>query len=179
MSRFTYDDVSSYTLDAADEQELIAAQDECTFMWSNKQGWPVGVIMSYVWHDGAFWLSVSSLRVRVAAVERDPRVSVCVTSRGTSIKGARTVTYKGRCEVFSDDATKAWFLPALARRLRPGDPVAQAQFVALNDTPNRRVLKVTPVQRIGFDGRKMSQATKAALEQADRIDQDVTPSTGP
>ena len=165
MTQFTYDDVSSYTLDDEDEEKLLLAQDECTFMWSNQEGWPVGVIMSYVWRDGAFWLSVSSLRVRVAAVERDPRVSVCVTSRGTDIKSAQTVTYKGRCEVFADDATKAWFLPALAERLRPGDPERQAQFVVLNDTPNRRVLKVTPIQRIGFDGRKMAQATKAALEQ--------------
>ena len=76
---FTYDDVSSYSLDDADEQLLLTEQNECTFMWSNKEGWPVGVIMSYVWKDGCFWLSVSSLRVRVAAVERDPRVSVAIT----------------------------------------------------------------------------------------------------
>ena len=68
MAKFSYDDVSSYTLDDADEAALLAAQDECTFIWSNREGWPVGVIMSYVWHEGAFWLSVSSLRVRVAAV---------------------------------------------------------------------------------------------------------------
>ena len=123
-----------YTLDDADEAALLAAQDECTFIWSNREGWPVGVIMSYVWHEGAFWLSVSSLRVRVAAVLRDPRVSVCVTSRGTEIRASQTVTYKGHCEVFSDAETKAWFLPALAERLRPGNPTAQAQFVALNDT---------------------------------------------
>jgi hypothetical protein len=163
--RFTYDDVSGYTLDDEDERLLLESQNECTFMWSNKEGWPVGVIMSYVWRDGAFWLSVSSLRVRVAAVLRDPRVAVCVTSRGTSIQASLTVTYKGTCEVFSDDATKGWFLPALAERLRPGNAEAQAAFVALNDTPNRRVLKVTPVQRIGFDGRKMAAATKIAAAQ--------------
>jgi nitroimidazol reductase NimA-like FMN-containing flavoprotein (pyridoxamine 5'-phosphate oxidase superfamily) len=165
MTQFTYDDVSSYSLDDEDERLLLEAQDECTFIWSNKEGWPVGVIMSYVWRDGAFWLSISSLRVRVAAVQRDPRVSICVTSRGTSVKGAQTVTYKGTCEVFSDEETKAWFLPALAERLRPGNPEAQAAFVALNDTPNRRVFKVTPTQRIGFDGRKMAKATREAAEQ--------------
>ncbi len=89
--RFTYDDVSSYTLDDDDERLLLESQDECTFIWANKEGWPVGVIMSYVWRDGAFWLSVSSLRVRVAAVQRDPRVSVCVTSRGSSIRAPQTV----------------------------------------------------------------------------------------
>ncbi len=160
---FNYDDVSSYTLDDTDELALIAAQDECTFMWSTREGWPVGVIMSYVYDSGCFWLSVSSLRVRVQAVQRDPRVAVCLTSKGAGLKAALSLTYKGTCEVLSDRATIDWFLPALARRLRPGSEAAQEAFVRLNDTPARRVLKVTPTQRIGFDGRKMAAATRAAM----------------
>jgi hypothetical protein len=156
---FNYDDVKAYTLDAQDEQSLIAAQDECTFMWSTKDGWPVGVIMSYVFKDGHFWLSVSSLRVRVQAVERETRTSISITSKGSSIKAAQSVTYKGLCEVLKDRETIDWFLPALAERLRPGDAEAQRAFVKLNDTENRRVLKFTPVKMIGFDGRKMRQAT--------------------
>ena len=62
---FNYDSVKGYTLDEDAERQLIEAQNECTFMWSTKEGWPVGVIMSYVFHEGCFWLSVSSLRVRV------------------------------------------------------------------------------------------------------------------
>ena len=162
--KFTYDDVSSYTLDDADEQALVAAQNECTFMWSTKEGWPVGVIMSYVFHDGCFWLSVSTNRVRVKAVERDPRVSVTITSKGSGIESARAVTYKGMCKVLSDQETIDWFLPALAKRLRPGDEDAQALFYDLNNTPNRRVLRITPVKTIGFDGDKMAAATAAAAE---------------
>ncbi len=160
--KFTYDDVSAYSLDADNEAALVAAQNECTFMWSNKAGWPVGVIMSYVFHDGCFWLSVSTNRVRVQAVERDPRVSISITSKGSRIKSARAVTYKGTCEVLSDQATIDWFLPALAKRLRPRDEDAQKLFYELNNTSNRRVLKVTPVQTIGFDGDKMRAATEAA-----------------
>ncbi len=159
---FTYDDVSSYSLDDADEAELLELQTECNFMWTNREGWPVGVIMSFVHHDGRFWLSVSSLRVRVKAVQRDPRVAISITSKGTPIKGSWALTYKGTCAVHDDRATIDWFLPALARRLRVGDEAAQAEFVRLNDTENRRVLEVTPVQRIGFDGRKMAAATAAA-----------------
>lgn len=160
--KFTYDDVSSYTLDTDQEAELVASQNECTFMWSTKEGWPVGVIMSYVFHEGCFWLSVSSLRVRVKAVERDPRVSISITSKGSGIDSARAVTYKGTCEVLSDQETIDWFLPALAKRLRPGDEDAQKLFYELNNTPNRRVLKITPVKTIGFDGDKMAAATVAA-----------------
>jgi hypothetical protein len=161
---FTYDDVSTYTLESADEVRLVTEQNECTFMWSNKEGWPVGVVMSYVFHEGCFWLSVSDLRVRVKAVQRDPRVSLSITSKGTSIRGSQALTYKGMCEVLSDRATIDWFLPALAERLRPGDEAAAREFVQLNNTSHRRVLKVTPVQTIGFDGNKMRAATMQARE---------------
>lgn len=161
---FTYDDVSAYTLEPTDEERLVAEQNECTFMWSNKEGWPVGVIMSYVFHEGCFWLSVSDLRLRVKAVQRDPRVSISITSKGTSIRGSQAVTYKGTCEVLSDQATIDWFLPALAERLRPGDEVASREFVRLNNTSHRRVLKVTPTQTIAFDGNKMRAATTKARE---------------
>jgi len=161
--QFTYDDVSHYTLDDADERALIEAQNECTFMWSTQDGWPVGVIMSYVFQDGYFWLSVSSLRVRVQAVERDPRVAISITSKGSSLPTGLSLTYKGTCEVLKDQATIDWFLPALARRLRPSSEEAQRLFVDLNNTENRRVLKFTPTKKIGFDGRKMGQATIDAV----------------
>lgn len=162
-SSFNYDNVSGYTLEAADQEALIHAQNECTFMWSTREGWPVGVIMSYVYDAGCFWLSVSSLRVRVQAVERDPRVSISITSKGADVPGGRSLTLKGTCEVLKDQATIDWFLPKLAERLRPADPDAQRLFVELNNTPNRRVLKVTPLKRIGYDGQKMRRATAEAV----------------
>lgn len=160
---FTYDDVSHYTLDDDDERALVEAQNECTFMWSTREGWPVGVIMSYVFRDGCFWLSVSSLRVRVQAVERDPRAAISITSKGSSLPTGLSLTYKGTCEVLKDRATIDWFLPALAKRLRPGSEEAQRLFVELNDTENRRVIRFTPTKKIGFDGRKMAKATVDAV----------------
>jgi hypothetical protein len=160
--KFNYDDVSTYTLDKADELALIAAQNECTFMWSTKDGWPVGVIMTYVYAEDCFWLSVSSLRVRVKAVQRDPRASISITSKGTPLRSGQSLTYKGICEVFSDQATVDWFLPELAKALRIGDERARRVFVELNNTENRRVIKFTPTKAIGFDGRKMGKATMEA-----------------
>ncbi len=163
MSKFNYDDMRGYVLDEDAERVLVEMQTECTFIWSNREGWPVGVIMSYVWRDGAFWLSASSLRKRVHAVTRDPRVSICVSSIGTDAGPMRTVTYKGTCDVLDDADTKRWFLPALAERYWPDDRETVERVVRLNDTPNRRVLKVTPTQRIAFDGAKMAEATMAAM----------------
>jgi hypothetical protein len=60
-----YEDVTVYGLDDADEERLLLAHNECTFVWSNWQGWTVGVTMSYVWRRGRFWLTASGQRVRI------------------------------------------------------------------------------------------------------------------
>ena len=158
-----YEQVSIYGLDDAAREKLLAQHNECTFMWSTKEGWPVGVIMSYVFKDDCFWLSVSSLRVRVQAVERDPRASISITSKGSSLPTGLSLTYKGVCKVHSDQDTIDWFLPALAKLFSPGNEEAQRVFVELNNTANRRVIQFTPTKTIGFDGRKMGQATIDAV----------------
>jgi general stress protein 26 len=154
-----YEDVTVYGLDDADEREMLDAQNECTFIWSNKEGWPVGVIMSYVFHDGKFWLTASSQRARISAVRRDPRVCIVVTSTGSKMARNKTVTYKGTCTVRDDQATKDWFYPALAAAIRPESVEFQQEFARFLDSPRRVILEVEPTQRIGYDGAKMGVAT--------------------
>ncbi len=159
-----YEDVTAYTLDDDDELEMLDLQNELTFMWANKEGWPVGVIMSYVFHDGRFWLTASKQRARISAVRRDPRVSVCVTSVGTSQGPGRTVTYKGRCTIHEDDREiKEWYYRALAEKLYGNDPERADYFEKFLDSPRRVVLEITPTDRIGYDGRKMGKATREAF----------------
>ena len=76
MSDGDYEDVTKYGLNQANEAELLAKQIECTFIWSNSQGHPLGVIMNYVFRDGRIWLTASSQRARVPAVRRDPRAFI-------------------------------------------------------------------------------------------------------
>jgi hypothetical protein len=47
MPERDYEDVTKYGLDPAGEAELLARQTECTFIWSNSEGHPLGVIMNY------------------------------------------------------------------------------------------------------------------------------------
>jgi Pyridoxamine 5'-phosphate oxidase len=162
MTDRDYEDVTKYGLDQANEAELLARQIECTFIWSNSEGHPLGVIMNYVFRDGRFWLTASGQRARVPAVRRDPRVSVVVTSRGSGITTSKSLTYKGRCVVREDETTKSWFYPALAAAVRPGDPEAAAAFVRHLDSPRRVVLEVVPEGRIGFDSTRMWQDTPDA-----------------
>jgi general stress protein 26 len=158
-----YEDVTMYTLDADVEEQLLRAHNECTFIWSNKEGWPVGVIMSYVWREGRFWLTASGQRARVAAVRRDPRVCVVVTSTGSPLPRNKAITWKGRCTLHDDQETKDWFYPALSSALNPDDPQRAAEFQRFLDSPRRVIFEVTPTQRIGYDGAKLWAATASWL----------------
>lgn len=151
----SYDDVSMFVLSEEREAALLAKQTECTFMWTTKGGEPVGVIMNFVFDEGAFWLTCTRRRKRVAAVEARPAVAVAISSRGTDIGISQAVTYKGTAAVLDDRATAEWFYPTLAAKVRPGDTHAQAAFANHLDTPGRVVLRVTPTKRIGFDSEAM------------------------
>jgi general stress protein 26 len=154
-----YEDVTVYGLDDNVEEALLNAHNECTFIWSNREGWPVGVIMSYVWRRGRFWLTASAQRARIGAVRRDPRVCIVVTSTGSSLPRNKTVTWKGLCTVHESREVKDWFYPELAAALNPGHPTRAAQFQSFLDSPRRVVLEVEPIQRISYDGAKMVAAT--------------------
>jgi general stress protein 26 len=151
----SYEDVSMFTLSGDREQTLLDRQTECTFMWTTSTGDPVGVIMNFVYVDGAFWLTCTRRRKRVPAVEARPRVAVAISSRGTDIGISQAVTYKGDAEVLDDDTTLTWFYPLLAAKVRPGDTDKQAAFVSHLDSPGRVVIKITPDTRIGFDSEAM------------------------
>ena len=151
----SYEDVSMFTLSEEREQTLLDRQSECTFMWTTKRGDPVGVIMSYVFRDDRFWVTCTRRRKRVAAVTARPRVAIAISSLGAHIGISQALTYKGDAIVRDDDATKAWFYPALAAKLRPGDDAAQDAFCHHLDTGGRVIIEIIPDTRIGFDAEKM------------------------
>jgi hypothetical protein len=78
-----YADVTVDELTHEREATLLAKQTECTFMWTNSQGEPVGVIMNFVWRKGSIWLTATKQRARIPAIRARPRVAVAITSRGT------------------------------------------------------------------------------------------------
>jgi general stress protein 26 len=151
----SYEDVSMFSLASEREQMLLDTQTECTFMWTTRDGDPVGVIMNFVAHDGRIWVTCTRRRKRVAAVEARPRVSVAFSSRGTDIGISQALTYKGDAIVHDDEATLSWFYRALAERVRPGDVAKQDAFVHHLESPGRVVIEIVPTDRIGFDSEAM------------------------
>lgn len=157
-----YEEVAQFTLDPDGCENLLRTQTECTFIWRMRDGWPVGVVMSYVWRDGSIWTTASSQRPRVPAVRRDDRVSVAVSSAGTSLT-PKTVTIRGRCKLYEDEETKRWFYPALAAALIR-DERRQARFVKMLDSPRRVVMCVRPEKFITFDSDKMRNYWRGGAE---------------
>jgi len=159
-----HETVSIYPLDPDVLEKLLKTQGECVFNWVTKDSWPVGVIMSYVWHDGRVWLTAGAHRHRIAAVRRNPQVSVVVTSTGTSLGPAKTATVKGRCIIHEDRETKEWFYHALA--FRNPDLAEAAAFEKRLDSPLRVVLEVVPEKWITFDGIKFAADTAGKLPES-------------
>jgi len=164
--------VGIYPLDEDVQEELLTSQNECAFVWGTKDHWPVGVMMSYIWRDGRFWLTATSQRKRIAAIRRDPRVSVIVSGIATPVGPARTVTAKGRCILRDDEETKKWFYPALAKVIMGGEGPLTDMFAEMLDSERRLIFEVVPEKWITYDATKMMQDsieswTAAAEESAD------------
>lgn len=165
-----YDDVRQYRLDPEREAELVKTAGECTFIWANKAGHPIGVITAYVPVDGKFWMTATRERVRVKAIARDGRSSIVITSTGTPMGGGKTVTYKGHTVIHEDQETKMWMYRLLASGMGKRDDdgnkfsagLDPELFIKFLDTPERVVLAFTPEMSIPFDGDKMAAGTAAA-----------------
>jgi general stress protein 26 len=151
----SYDDVSMFHLNDEREHTLLTTQTECTFMWTTRDGDPVGVIMNFVFDQGRFWMTCTRRRKRVPAIEARPRVAVAISSRGTDIGVSQSITYKGTATVHEDETVAEWFYPALAARVRPGDTDKQAAFIGHLSTPGRVIIEIVPDTRIGFDSEAM------------------------
>jgi nitroimidazol reductase NimA-like FMN-containing flavoprotein (pyridoxamine 5'-phosphate oxidase superfamily) len=148
------EDLKGTHLDRADQEELLSAQTECTVAFSDAEGWPRGVIMSFIVVDGRFWLTAVEGRAQVKAADRDRRVSIVVSSAGSGLPGRRMLSVLGEATVHRDDATLQWFLDQFTSRLQPADPVSWRRLL---DSPNRVVFEVRPTRvAVSHDQRKIA-----------------------
>jgi hypothetical protein len=157
-----HETVSVYPLDDEQREELCSKASECVLNWATQDSWPVGVMHSFVWKDGRFWITMGVHRHRVSAIRRNPKVSVVLSSASIPGRGpGQTLTCKGRGIIHEDKETKDWFYPALAYKGLTGD--AAEAFVKRLDSPLRVIIEVVPEKWITFDGMKMGLDTAGQL----------------
>ena len=167
-----YDDVKRYRLDPEREQELLKTGGECTFIWANKAGHPLGVTTAYVAVDGKIWMTATRERVRIKAIARDGRSAIVISSAGTPMGGGKTVTYKGHTVIHDDNETKQWMYRLLAQGMGGNaqddegnkftSGIDPEMFIRVLDTPERIVLEFTSEMSSPFDGDKMAEGTAQA-----------------
>lgn len=160
--------VSIYAFDEDQINTLMTEAGECVLMWATKDGWPVGVIHAFVWKDNKVWLTFAAHRHRAAAIRRDNRVSVTVssTSGGRSVRGSATM--KGLATFHEDRETKDWFYRALAAKVRPDSQEGEDAFYDLLDSPLRVIVSIEPVKWITYDGTKAGRDMAGQLSEEEK-----------
>lgn len=176
MSTEEHEVVSIYPFSDEEREELLSKATECVFNWTTKDGWAVGVVHAFVWHEGRAWITCGSHRHRVSAIRRDPRCSVVVSGIAAPDGPNGAITIKGRAIIHDDEATKSWFYPALARGpygRRGGEltPEAEAQakgFEERLNSPLRIIIEIVPEKWIMLDSDKMAKDTEGKLSEEER-----------
>jgi hypothetical protein len=161
---------SFYPLSEQQIDQLMTQGWECALNWTTQDGWPVGVMHVFVWHEGRVWLNFMSHRHRAAAIRRDPRVSIIVSS-SSAPPGAPQgqATMKGRVVFHDDDEEiRHWHYRMLGEKMSPGDQAAQDDLFESLDSPLRTVLEIIPEKWITFDLDKMIRDKAGTLDDSER-----------
>jgi hypothetical protein len=176
MSDEDHEQVSIYPFSDEKREELLSKARECVFNWTTKDGWAVGVVHAFVWHDGRAWITCGAHRHRVSAIRRDPRCSVVVSGIAAPDGPNGAITIKGRAIIHDDEETKRWFYPALARgpygraggALTEDEEAAAEDFVRRLDSPLRVIIEIVPEKWIMLDSDKMGKDTAGELTDEER-----------
>lgn len=176
MSTENHEQVSIYPFSEEKREELLTKARECVFNWTTRDGWPVGVIHGFVWHDGRGWITCGVHRHRVSAIRRDPRCSLVVSGLSAPDGPNGAITIKGRAIIHDDEETKNWFYPALARGpygsgggpLTPEQEMLADAFVERLNSPLRIIIEIVPEKWITLDSDKMAKDTAGELNDEER-----------
>lgn len=155
-------DYAAMALDAAQLGTLVSDRGECVFSWTTRDGYPVGVMVAYVYRDGTFWTSCAGHKKRVTALRARPQSTVVISRDG------RTATFKGDSVLHSREdrdwgELTRWFYPALAGTgPDPDEPSARGLLRFLDD-PHQVIIETSATLMVSFDFVKFSVAVQDAV----------------
>lgn len=105
-----------------------------------KDGYPIVTIHVYCLIDGNLWTTSVKGRVKAAALRRDPRCSMCISTTGLNLPFGGGITIKAKAEIVEDRAIVERVCREHARRYYP-TPTAEELFFASLFTPNRVAIR--------------------------------------
>ena len=158
-----YEDLTQMRLSDEDLAALVSRGGECVFSWTTTDGYPVGVVVAYIYRDGTFWTTCAEHRKRVPALRKRPQSAIVVNA------GGRTATFKGPSTVHAPgepgwDELSSWFYGALSGTTADPTNAYAASFRKLLDSPHRVIVETPATLVVGFDSHKFGAVTQAAIE---------------
>lgn len=164
-----YEDLSGMQLTEAERDALIGSRGECVFSWTNAEGYPVGVVVAYVYKDGTFWTTCAERRKRVPALRKRPQSAIVVNRAGI------TASYKGDSVVHAAgepgwDELKSWFYDALSGINERPDDTYTKNFRAFLDSPHRVIVETPARLVVDFSAAKFAGMTQDAIAAGKGVD---------
>ena len=157
-----YEDLTTMRLDDAALQELLEAGGECVFNWTTREGYPVGVVVAFVYSDGKFFTTCAERRKRVPALRARPQSALVINN------GGKTASFKGDSIVHAPgdpgfDELKAWFYPTLSRLDQEPEDEYRQSFAKFLDSPHRVIIETDARLVVAFDTAKFQAFTAKAI----------------
>ncbi len=157
-----YEDLTTMRLAQEEIDALLAAGGECVFNWTTREGYPVGVVVAFVFHDGKFWTTCAERRKRVPALRARPQSALVINT------GGHTASFKGDSVVHAPgdpgfDELKAWFYPKLSRLDQNPEDDYRQSFCKFLDSEHRVIIETDARLVVGFDVAKFQKFTAAAI----------------
>jgi hypothetical protein len=157
-----YEDLTGMQLSAEELAELIGGGGECIFNWTTKEGYPVGVVVAYIYKDGKFWTTCAERRKRVPALRKRPQSGIVIN------QGGRTASFRGDSVVHANgdpdfDELKSWFYATLSGVASSPDDAYRRAFAKFLDSPHRVIIETDAKLVVGFDTAKFRSFTNEAI----------------
>jgi len=157
-----YEDLTGMQLDDDELRDLVSSGGECIFNWTTRDGYPVGVVVAYLYRDGKFFTTCADRRKRVPALRTRPQSAIVINREG------RTATYKGDSIVHANgdegfDELKAWFYGTLSGASSAPDDEYRQAFAKFLNSPNRVIIETDARLVVGFDAGKFRDFTNEAI----------------
>lgn len=135
-------------------QDLLAAQNECTLSWITQDGSPAATVVSFLFAEGALWLTAERHAARIRAIRRNPRVAIVVSGSGSKMGHTRCVSLRGRCEILADAKTRDWFFPLFSRRVLNKSRIGASMMAKSMNNETNLVIRFVPEKAISYDAQK-------------------------
>ncbi len=157
-----YEDLTTMRLDDESLRALVEPGGECIFNWTTTDGYPVGVVVAYVYRNGKFWTTCAARRKRVPALRKRPQSGIVINRNG------KTASYKGDSMVHANgdagfEELKTWFYATLSGVAAAPEDEYRRAFAKFLDSPHRVIIETDARLVVAFDTARFAAFTNEAI----------------